>query len=177
MKLPVETRSKDPAYLEGCRELARSHADALYRWAWSRVKGNEEMAREIVQRSFLSAFERLRVSDPVRENGWGWLLGLAMNHLKRIRKEGPRRLVRPPDAVAPEPVPVERDETRWGVRQALTELPMPMQRILVRHYVEGKPVERLAEEMGVASSTAWMRLSVARAALKKALGARGIPHD
>ncbi len=154
----------------GRQELVRRHADALYRWAWVRAEGKAEVAQEVVQRSFLSAFERPGAYDPARGEPWGWLVGLALNHLKALRRERGFGALRPGQepAVSP-PHPMEALESREQVRLALTALPPGMQRLLEGHYLEGKPVERLAEEMDLAPSTAWARLAQAREAFRKAL--------
>ena len=146
------------------QDLVDRYADGLYRWAWARTRGNPSMAEEIVQRSFLTAFERASAYDPARGEPWGWLLGLALNHLKTLRREG-RGLSLPLEVVAP----AAGGDEGEGLRLVLTTLPPDQQELLERHYLKGEPVERLASRLGLSPSTAWARLAGAREALKKAL--------
>lgn len=146
------------------KHLVRDYADGLYRWAWARTGGDADMAQEIVQRTFLSAIERPSAYDPSRGEPWGWLVGMAMNHLKSLRRERGRGEPLP-EALAGTP-----EGDRRAVHEALTALPPAQQSLLEAHYLEGKPVEELARELGVAPSTAWARLAEARESFRKVWG-------
>lgn len=146
---------------EGRQDLVRRYADALYRWAWVRTGGNG--AEDIVQETFLRAFERPETYDPSRGEPWGWLLGIALNRLKSSRRGGRiLSVVETPSAA--EPHPMEAAEERERIRMALTSLPPDQQRLLQDHCLDGKP----------ASSTAWDRLQAAKAAFRKASREMGV---
>ena len=157
----------------GRQVLVDRYGDALYRWAWVRAK-DADTAQEVVQRSFLTAFERPEGYDRARGEPWGWLVGLAMNHLKSLRRDLGRTMVLDTDPPASGTAhPFEDAEIRLKVREALTGLDPGIQALLEGHYLAGKPVERLAQDLGVAPSTAWARLASAREALRKALKETG----
>ena len=164
-----------PGSPEGRLALVRGYGDALYRWAWARTGGDAEAAGELVQRVFLSAFERAASYDPTRGEPWGWLVGLAMNSLKALRRERSRHLSLESEPAAGEAPPegLAREEDRRRVRLALTGLAPGMQRLLEGHYLRGESVEWMAQTMRISPSTAWARLAEAREALRKALGEIG----
>ena len=146
---------------EGRQDLVRRYGDALYRWAWARTGGDG--AEDVVQETFLAAFERPDAYDPSRGEPWGWLVGLALNRLKASRK-GKRGLELVEEPAAEVPHPMEAEEEGRRIRMALTSLPPEMQRLLKAHCLDGRP----------ASSTAWDRLQAAKAAFRKAAREMGV---
>ncbi len=132
------------------------------------------MAQELVQRTFLGAFEHPGAYDPSRGDPWAWLLGLALNHLKALRRERARsgRMGTEPASVT-EAHPMEAMEAEEGrrkVREALTSLPVEMQRLLEECDMRARPVSAVARELGMPASTAFDRLAEARRAFRNALG-------
>lgn len=146
---------------EGRQDLVRRYADALYRWAWARTGG--EGAEDVVQETFLAAFERPGAYDPSRGEPWGWLVGLAMNRLKADRRFR-KGLALVEEPVKEEPHPMEAEEERKRIRMALTSLPPEMQQLLEAHCLDGRP----------AASTAWDRLQKAKAAFRRAALEMGV---
>ena len=157
---------------EGRQDLVRRYADGLYRWSWARAEGNPELAQELVQRVFLTAFERPEAYDPGRGEPWGWLLGLALNHLKALRRDRRHPVLEVENEPATEagPHPMEAEESRRQVRRALTSLAPEMQSLLEEHDMKGRSLGQIARDLGLASSTAWDRLVAARDAFRKAMG-------
>ena len=177
LRMTLPPRALDLSGPEGRQALVARYADALYRWAWARTGGDAEAAEEVVQGAFLAAFERPSGYDPDRGEPWGWLVGLALNRLKALRR-GRRgaALEQEMPAGAGPPHPMEAEEERRRVRMSLTALPPAMQRILEAHYLAGKPVGDLAAGLGISPSTAWERLNEAKEAFRKAARRMGVEH-
>lgn len=159
----------DPATPIGRHRLVELYGDALYRWAWVRAEDGPS-AEEIVQRTFLAAFTRPGRYDPSRGSPWGWLVGLALNELRAVRRERQPHKVSPWESGATRPrADRGSEEARDRVRHALTSLEPDEQHLLETHYLEGEPVERLAGRLGISVSTGWARLARAREELRRAL--------
>ena len=153
------------------RELYDSHVDRVYRLAY-RLAGDDELARDFTQETFIRAFERL---DGFRgEAAFStWLhsiaTSVALNGLRRVKRFRAR-----------ESDLDEAREVAGGGRQAEPDLKLKLARaidalpersrmVFVMHDMEGFTHEEIATVMGLETGTSKAQLSRARAKLREAL--------
>jgi RNA polymerase sigma-70 factor (ECF subfamily) len=166
---------------EARRELFERHRDAAYRVAL-RVTGRPEDALDVVQDSFIKAFERL--GDFQQAAGFKtWLLRIVTNRALDLLRARKVRLAVPLDGGDDEPrfEPAAADENqRPGARleqhelaerlqQAVESLP-PEQRAVFALYATGEMTYgQIAEAVGIPIGTVMSRLHHARRRLHKLL--------
>jgi RNA polymerase sigma-70 factor, ECF subfamily len=152
------------------RALYDIHVDRVYRLAY-RLAGDEELARDFTQETFIRAFERL---DSFRGEAAlaTWLHAITttvtLNGLRKLKR---RRREVTLDAAA---------EVTGGARQAepdlktrlyaaIDALPNKYRVVFVMHDVEGFTHEEIATTLDVEVGTSKAQLSRARAKLRQAL--------
>ncbi len=163
------------------RELFERHREAAYRVAL-RITGRHEDALDVVQDSFIKAFERL--GDFQRAAGFKtWLLRIVTNRALDLLRARKVRLAVPLDAGDDEPrfeLPACNDAEQPGaeleyrelaerLRQAVESLP-PEQRAVFALYALGEMTYgQIAEAVGVPIGTVMSRLYHARRRLHRLL--------
>jgi len=161
---------------EAFSALVRKYQDYAYGVAVG-VLSDFELARDVVQESFLCAYRKLeKLKDPARFGGW--LRGIVRNmsfrairELGRIRElaEETRRTRGPFD---PTPAPDEASEEAERheiVRRALEKLNDPQREAVGLYYVNGLSYGEIAEFLDVTETAVQGRLQRARARLRKEL--------
>jgi RNA polymerase sigma-70 factor (ECF subfamily) len=152
------------------RALYDAHVERVYRLAY-RLAGDDELARDFTQDTFIRAFARL---DGFRgEAAFStWLhriaTTVALNGLRKIKKfrrdtgldaaselAGGRRAAEP--------------DLKHRLRQAIDALPLGYRTVFVMHDVEGYTHEEIAGALGVETGTSKAQLSRARAKLRESL--------
>jgi RNA polymerase sigma-70 factor, ECF subfamily len=148
-------RKGDP---EAFRELVEAHSEALFRLAY-RLTGNEDMADDVVQETFLRAHRNLHRFDE-RAQLRTWLFRIASNcaidGLRRRRRDALEPLTddRPfgETFASSEPGPERQARSREvgeKVRQTMTRLsPLERAAFTLRHY-EGQPLAEIGQALGV----------------------------
>ena len=166
--------------LAGDREaysvLVRRYQDYAYGVAIGMLS-DFDLARDVVQESFLCAFRSLRnLRDPARFGGW--LHGIVRNMAFRAIREIERvrtmadELDRACEVLAPTPSPAEAAEDaerREIVRHALERLNDRNREAVSLYYVDGLSYDEIAEFLDVTPATVQGRLQRARAQLRKEL--------
>lgn len=179
---------RDP---EAFRQVYENNAKKLYNLAL-RLVGDRHRAEEIVQETFLRAFDR---ADTFREGARvsTWLYRICANlsydylRAKRYRDavslEAP---VRAEEGGADElgdrlPAPVStpaeeagRNEVRDAVRELMEQLPERERTVLILRHYEGMTFERIAEALDLTSRTVQNCLRRARTRIFYGLRRRGI---
>src|SRR6476619_4104638 len=142
------------------REMYESHVDRVYRLAY-RLAGEDELARDFTQETFIRAFQRLK--DFRSESSFGtWIHTIAMsvslNGLRKVKKFRTRES--PLDDALTVGVVTRRAEPdlKERLRQAIDALPEGYRTVFVMHDVEGYTHEELGEAMGVQSGTSKAQL-------------------
>jgi RNA polymerase sigma-70 factor (ECF subfamily) len=153
------------------RELYEAHVDRIYRLAY-RMAGDETLAKDITQDTFIRAFDRLAEFRGEAAFGtWLHTIGhsVALNTLRKV-KRFQRRETELDDAVGigTGKVGVEPD-VRRRLRQAIDDLPHRYREVFVMHDVEGYKHHEIAAALGVQVGTSKAQLSRARAKLREAL--------
>ncbi len=152
--------------------LFRAHYGAIYSLALHFVR-EPEVAADVTQDTFVRAWENLRrLRDPSAFAGWvrAMAINLVRDHFRKARENDPldegapirSNGESPPDAAA-------RRERGQAVRQAVLELPEHQRTVVAMYHLEDKPVDEIAEEMGLPKGTVVSRLARGRKALRRRL--------
>lgn len=157
--------------------LYERHAPRVYRLLY-RTVGDEEMAREYTQDTFVRVFQRL---DQFRGDAafTTWLHSVAMSMLftglrkvKRLRNR--ERELSAADSHAAPPA-LGDPHLRDRLRSELERLPVRLRVPVVMHDIEGFTHREIAETMGIPEGTSKARLAEGRSRLRLALA--GIGRD
>lgn len=159
----------------------RRHLEPLYEFVHYRVGGRRAEAEDIVQDTFLVAFQRLESFDG-RSSLHTWLCGIARNKIRESRRRvAARPLEEVLDEAQPEidallasierePLPewvLEERETQELVGATLASLPPDYREALVAKYVEGLSVAELARRASKGEKAAESMLHRARLAFAR----------
>lgn len=180
----ADARIRD-SILAGDRSAAeaffRRHLESLYEFVHYRVGKRASVAEDVVQETFLTAFQRLESFD-ARSSLHTWLCGIARN---KIREECRQRRPRPIEDVLAasdenidailaeierEPLPewlLEREETSELVGATLSSLPPDYREALVSKYVDGLSVAEIGARRGKSEKAAESTLHRARLAFSR----------
>jgi RNA polymerase sigma factor (sigma-70 family) len=156
------------------RELHRQYASRLHRYALVMARGNEHLAAETVQSTFLRAIRSLRsVADD--DALWCWLAKAA----RCAAADAARREQRQSALLAKiaalwagdPPLPAEDPETLWhrALDAALADLPAEDQSLLHARYSERIPLAEIAARTGTTDRAVESRLARLRTTLRAAI--------
>jgi RNA polymerase sigma-70 factor (ECF subfamily) len=173
------TLARDAALIERTRAGDRTGFDALVtaymRQAFNlayRVVQHREDAEDLVQESFLAAYQYLESFDVGRPFG-PWLMRIVLNRGSNLRRARARRTTEPEvDAVSTAPSALEeseRAEARLILTQALAALPERQRMIVTLFDVDGRTSTEIGEMLEIAPGTVRWHLHEARRALRAAL--------
>lgn len=161
--------------------LMRRHKEALYRFA-RRYTGDSDEAYEIVQLTFISAWQALARFDTGRAFDT-WLRAIALNKCRdKARRAKVRGLFFGPrahrdeaaaDPAAAHPGPedrvADRDELR-AAEKAIARLPDGLKAPLILTAIEGLSMAEAADILGMTPKAVENRIYRARKALAETLG-------
>jgi len=148
-----------------CEKIYRRFQKPAFSVAF-RVCNNRELAQDITQEAFITAFKRLkqyRGDSPF----WGWLRRVVVNHAISALRKLPRH-----DAVELEDYMTPREGDQAGMsncmdlEQALGQLVDEDRLVVWLHDVEGYKHREIAELVGKTESYSKTRLNRARAKLR-----------
>jgi len=169
----------DPGHPEDFAVLVeRHHRDLLvYAVALSR---SDATARDIVQDSFIVAYEKMHLFDVTRDFAT-WMRGIVRNKwrewLRRERKYdlNDNELARIDAAVAiwQERQTQGHDPLSIALETCLTKLPEDLRETIELYYYEGCTGDEVADRLRLAPAAIRKRLQRARSALKQCLELRG----
>ncbi len=159
-----------------------AYADRVYRIAVG-IVGDAADAQEVVQATFLSAFEALDRFEP-RARLSTWLYRIAYNHaLMLVRRRRPSEALPEDDSAA---VPMPSALVDWSalpeeqllgaeaqtiLTDAIAELPPGLRAAFVLRDVEGLTTAECSEVQGISDAACKVRLHGARLALRERLSA------
>jgi RNA polymerase sigma-70 factor (ECF subfamily) len=157
-------------------KLYYRHLDKLYSLAYG-IVGNQADARDVVQDTFLRAYQRL---PQLRRDGaiLGYLCRTASNAaIDILRARRNSRAVHLDDVKAdllPNDEPDPEGELEANINQAalaaaLMQLSEDHRVVVVLHHLEGCPVEEIAQRLAIPAGTVKSRLGRAREALRRRL--------
>jgi RNA polymerase sigma-70 factor (ECF subfamily) len=153
------------------RELYDSHVDRVYRLAY-RLAGEDELARDFTQLTFIRAFER--IGDFRFESSLAtWLhtigVSIALNGLRKVKtariREAPIEAASAIGTFTREAEP----DLKVRLRAAIDSLSEKYRTVFLMHDVEGYTHEEIGAALGIPSGTSKTRLFQGRAKLREAL--------
>jgi RNA polymerase sigma-70 factor (ECF subfamily) len=150
------------------RALFEAHVDRIWRLTY-RMTGDEALAEDMVQETFVRAFERL---DGFRGDAAfsSWLhtiaVSVTLNALRKTKRTRDHELAREDmgDLAAASPGP--DGGLRRDLDRAVASLDDNHRMVFVMHDLEGFTHEEIADSMGTPVGTAKARLSRARGKLR-----------
>jgi RNA polymerase sigma-70 factor (ECF subfamily) len=156
--------------VDAFEQIYRSSAPAVYA-VCRRMCGSDDEARELVQDTFVRAWERLTQFRGQSSIGT-WLHRVAVNvvleHLRRTKRDAARLVLTDEDDFGSAPEPVSA-ESRMDLATALDTLPAGARTVLVLYDIEGYSHDEIAQMLGLATGTIRAQLWRARRALSKVL--------
>lgn len=154
------------------RALYEAHAERVFRVAY-RMAGEEDLARDLTQETFIRAFDRLeQFRGECAFSSWLHRICVSVSlnglesHRRRRTRETDLETVAEPSA---EPEIGLEPQERLRLRRAVDELPGPQRAVVVLHDLEGFTHREIAEILGVAEGTSKARLARARTRLRETL--------
>ncbi len=153
------------------RSLYDAHVDRVYRLAF-RLAGEDELARDFTQETFIRAFDRL--AGFRRESAFStWLYAIAMsvtlNGLRRVKRLRTREVaLEAAESMGSTRAPVDPD-LRERLHRAIDDLPAGYRTVFLMHDVEGFTHEEIGEALGIQVGTSKAQLFRARGKLREAL--------
>lgn len=155
-----------------CEALVEGHLDALHGYALSRTR-SADLAKELVQRAFLKAFEkRHQLRDPLAARGW--LLTILRNELAMEYRAHARFVVWDSedfDAVPGETEDFLDHDLIGQLPTALAQLSEGARDILTLRFQQELSYEAIAEMLNIPMGTVQSRIHRAKLALKTLLQA------
>ena len=155
------------------RLLYDQHVDGVYRLAY-RMTGDDDLAREYTQETFIRAFERL---DQFRGDAalGTWIRAIAgtvvLNGLRKVKRFRQRE-VELEEGVAHAAVTRRAEpDLQEKLEQAIEDLPAKYRMVFVMHDVEGYTHEEIGAALGMPAGTSKAQLFRARARLRDSLSA------
>jgi RNA polymerase sigma-70 factor (ECF subfamily) len=155
--------------MDAFAEIVRSRMDAVYRLALA-IAGDDADAADITQDSFVAVWRQLpKLREAARFDAW--LHRIVVNTARMAARGQRRRRVREiPDgelaAVAATPTTASDGQR---LADALGLLSVEQRTLLALHHFEGRPIDEVAEILGIPTGTVKSRLFSARQALSAAL--------
>jgi RNA polymerase sigma-70 factor (ECF subfamily) len=153
------------------RELYDAHVDRVYRLTY-RMTGDEDLAQEFTQETFIRAFEKLKGfrGDAALST---WLHSIAVsvvyNGMRKVKRLHKRHVdLKEGSGLSVNPGGADPD-LKERLAAAVDDLPLGYRTVFVMHDVEGYKHEEIAAVLGVSSGTSKAQLSRARAKLRVAL--------
>lgn len=159
-----------------CQTLVDDHLDALHGYASARTRSGD-LAKDVVQRTFLKAFEkRHQLRDPLAARAW--LLAILRNEIALEHRAHARFVVWEPDDF--EAVPHEAEEPTLdpglvaALPEALARLSEGARDILHLRFQQELSYDAIADLLGIPMGTVQSRIHRAKHALKTLLQS-GVP--
>ena len=149
--------------------LIESHREALYRTALKLSHGDEALAQDAVQETFVKALrnsERFEVGTNLR----AWLMRILYNTVMSIFRH--RQVAREggyPEGFDPEEPPPADSEVSDEMLQALGDLPEDYRKVFLMAALDDSPYQEIARKLGIPVGTVMSRLWRARKTLQKRL--------
>jgi RNA polymerase sigma factor (sigma-70 family) len=147
-------------------ELFDRHSVAVFRYAWGFV-GQDADAQELLQETFLTAWDRRRAIRLVGESILPWLLVTCRNHANNLRRRNSYRAslpLRETDAASTD----DPAELHW-VRDAIDSLNEQDRMVCELCLIDGASYREAARVLGSTEGAVAKRLQRARTKLRKAV--------
>lgn len=172
-------------------EVLRLYGDVAYRMACHLTRGNETVARDLVQEAFIKIWKNWDWQRPESFKGWMYriLHNLYMDHLRRRTREASDSYDAPAHSeegslidLLPDrkPLPLElleKEELKKALSGALEDLPEDFRLPIVLCDMEGFSYEEIAQILSCPVGTVRSRIHRGRRELRRTLGQLEECHD
>lgn len=155
------------------RTLYDQNVDRVYRLCY-RMAGDEDLAKELTQESFIRAFQRLhQFRGDAALSTWlhSLTVSVVLNGLRKVKRIRSREVGM--DDATPDPLPPRRrradPDLRDRLHAAIDGLPDIYRMVFVMHDVEGYTHQEIGGTLDVATGTSKARLFRARRMLREEL--------
>jgi len=160
--LLIDNAKATPAKYEA---LYRKYADQVFNYFWYRTGHDKELSEDLMQETFLRAFQHLQKFKHRGYSYLTYLLNIAHNLLvDHYRK--PKSI--PVDELPTDAVPYEitedlhRKSEAESLWRAIQELPAKNRDALLMHYQDNKPIKDIARIMNTSENAVKLNLSRTR---------------
>ena len=153
------------------RALYDTHVDRVYRLAY-RLSGDDELAREFTQDTFVRAFERLgSFRGEARLSTWLYAIttSVVLNGLRKVKRFRRRETDLTEATGVSRPGRQAEPDLKRRLAVAIDGLPDGYRTVFVMHDVEGYTHEEIGAALGIETGTSKAQLSRARARLRETL--------
>ena len=153
------------------REMYDAHVDRVFRLAY-RMAGDETLAQDITQDTFVRAFERIdgfRGESAIATWLYSIATSVALNTLRKVKRMRSRETHLEEGFTVLGSNSALEPDLAHRLKEAVDSLPEKHRVVFVMHDVEGFKHHEIAEVMGSAVGTSKAQLSRARAQLREAL--------
>jgi RNA polymerase sigma-70 factor (ECF subfamily) len=161
---------------QALRAAVREHGAELYRFA-RRVLGDNGLAEEAVQETFLKAWRRAYRFDPSRASLRTWLFAILRNttvDMARARATRPSLTIETTEDDAADPIDAIEGRMRsWQVEEALRHLSEDHRVAVVEVHLRARSYEEVGQDLGIPAGTVKSRVYYGLKALKTALVDQG----
>lgn len=164
---------------ERLRILYADHAGPLLGYVLKLTNGDRAQAEDVVQETFLRAWQHAEAFAPDRGSPRAWLCTVA-RHLvvdaARARRARPKEVGEEALNLAATAVEDDHDQILlgWEVAEAMSTLSPDHRAVLRETYFKGCSVAEAAETLGIPAGTVKSRTYYALRALRQAFDERGI---
>jgi RNA polymerase sigma-70 factor (ECF subfamily) len=153
------------------RELYENHVDRVYRLAY-RLAGDDELARDFTQLTFIRAFER--IAEFRHDSSLGtWLhaigVSVALNGLRTVKKNRVRNVPLDEAAGLGAVSTSAEPDLKARLDAAIDSLSEKYRTVFLMHDVEGFTHEEIGAALCIPAGTSKTRLFQGRAKLREAL--------
>ena len=152
------------------REFFEKYCDRIFRYALVMTRGNEEVARDILSTTMITAARYMRTlgSD---EDVWRWLTRIArsrfVDHCRKSRRTIP--LTDSDEVLSRTAAPNPDATLNNALNEALSELPVDERELVERFYIDDESQAALAEEIQSTRKAVESRLARIRRKLRAAI--------
>lgn len=153
------------------RALYEAHVDRVYRLTY-RLAGDDDLAQEFTQETFIRAFERLNGFRGEAKLGT-WLhsiaVSVALNGMRKVKRFHAREAqLDEASSISTKTTHAEPD-LKTRLKRAIDMLPEMYRTVFVMHDVEGYKHEEIGTALEIPTGTSKARLFRARAKLREEL--------
>ena len=153
------------------RTLYDRHVDRVYRLAF-RLAGDDDLARDFTQETFIRAFERLKdFRNESSLSTWLYSIGVSvtLNGLRKVKRFRTREAVLDDALTVGHTARRAEPDLKERLARAIDALPEGYRTVFIMHDVEGYTHEEIGAALGVQAGTSKAQLFRARAKLREAL--------
>ncbi|HVD62273.1 MAG TPA: sigma-70 family RNA polymerase sigma factor [Gemmatimonadaceae bacterium] len=153
------------------RELYDNHVDRVYRLAY-RLAGEDELARDFTQLTFIRAFERIaEFRHDSSLSTWLHAIGVsvALNGLRTVKKNRLRNVPLEEATGLRSGAAAAEPDLKARLAAAIDSLSEKYRTVFLMHDVEGYTHDEIGAALGIPAGTSKTRLFQGRAKLREAL--------